>query len=965
MKPCVSSPEDAAAGADPGAHRTGVPVPLTRFVGRERDLHKLRSLLSEHRLVSLVGPGGGGKTRLAIEALRRPSGQPAPNVRFVDLAPLADGSLVEPTLAAVLAVRAGRGAALPDALIGYLRPRSFLLVLDNCEHLIAACARLTERLLQACPQLRLLTTSRAPLAVPGETVMTVTPLSTPRRTDLPAPVELHNLEQYDAVRLLADRVSAVRPDWSLDVESAATIAELTTRLAGLPLAIELAAAAARTVSLPDVLRHLDRMLQHVVGARTLPPRQQTMQATIDWSYHRLSPTEQAVFCGLSVFAGTFTLAAAQAVCAALVPDGDVLPRLLRLVDTSLIVADTAASETRFQVLEPLRRYARALVDDATATALRRRHAAYFQALALDAQPHLSLPDRSVWLAVLDDHYDNLRLVLGRVCDPQGSTGGADAVQLTGALWWFWFHRGYWSEGRSWLQQALDSADGDASVGARARAQAWLGLGVLAWAQGDAPAAHRALETCVALARGVGDVKTLGYALLFWGQDALGRDEMGVARALADESVEVFMTLDDMVGRGLAVTSLGVVALFGGDEPAAQRHLEHGAELLRAAGDSWALALPLRNLGYLAYRRGAFQRAAELQRASLASLRDLDEQWFTSRSLELLAETLAALGAWRRSTRLLGASEAMREAVGAAVLPYYQAAYDHSVAAIRAQLDPHTLAAEWQAGRDLSLRAAIDEALMQEPRPEVAQPVVSLLRLYALGRTAVQCGDRSIEAAAWSYSRPRDLLFLLASRGRCTREAIGAALWPEASSEQLRRNLGVALHHLRRTLGSADWVVFDTTAYVLNRAAGVWFDAEAFAQLLTAAQGASDDCRAVELLSEAVALYSGDFLPDTDAAWTTERREELRRLFGDALLRLGGLLETTGRAGAAAEVYRRAVAHDAYREAAHRGLMRALAASGERAGALRHYRVLADLLRAELDAVPDAETTALYRALAAA
>ena len=506
------APAVGPPGRGPGARPTNLPLPRTSFVGREDEVAALTRLLAPAgagpRLVTLTGPGGGGKTRLALEAAAgRPDaagppggglgGGPYPDgVWLVELAPLADGALVPRAALAAVGGREGPGRPPLDALVEHLRPRAALLVLDNCEHLLEACAALADALLEACPGVRLLATSRAPLGVAGEAAWPVPPLPVPARPETGAaapgpPPDPAALARFAAVRLFVDRAAAVRPGFALTAANAAAVAAICARLDGLPLALELAAARVRVLPPEQLLGRLDDRFRLLTGGgRGAPPRQQTLRDTVEWSHALLSAPERVLFRRLAVFAGGWTLEAAEAVgSGAGVSAADVLDGLTRLVDQSLVVADAAADGTaRFVLPETLRQYAQErLAASGEAAAVRSRHAAYYLALAEASRPPFAEHHDRAWLARLEREHDNLRAALawtrpgGGAPERQGEP--ETGPRLAAALWRFWWQRGHFTEGLGWLERMLSAPAGPA-----ARARVLGGAGVLALYQDPARAA---------------------------------------------------------------------------------------------------------------------------------------------------------------------------------------------------------------------------------------------------------------------------------------------------------------------------------------------------------------------------------------------------------------------------------------------------------------------------------------------
>lgn len=1015
-------------GSSPRATSNNLPLQLTSFIGRERETAEVKKLLTTTRLLTLMGPGGCGKTRLALRVAADLVPGFADGVWWVELAPLSDAALVSQAVASAVGAREASGRPLTETLVEYLRPRTLLLVLDNCEHLVAACAEFAELLLRACPQLRILTTSREALSIAGETSYLVPSLALPAAQTVGDAITetaaLAELGRTEAVRLFVERAMAVLPAFRLTEQNAPAVVQVCQRLDGVPLAIELAAARVRVLPVEQIAARLDDSIRLLTaGSRTALPRHQTLRATIEWSYDLLAEQERTLFRRLAVFAGGFTLDAIDAICA---EEGghddawspDILDLVAALVDKSLVVMQERDGRARYRLLETIRQYGSGLLEPGEEATGRRRHARFYLALAEEVEPHLNDPDRRPWLERLEIEHENLRAALRWAL----TTSEAEtALRLAAALWWFWFHRGFWSEGRAWLAQALAtpfaSTEEDAGAGLAVRSRALLGAGVLAWASGDHAAALPVLEKSVAIARRLGDKNILGHALQFLAQEMLSHGEPDAASSLAAEAVKLSREMGDVFCLGGSLVTAALAAQFRGDSTAARSMLEESVSILRSAGDAWTLALALRNLGYLALRQGDYERAATLQIESLLSLRDLGEQWFVSRSLEALAEAVAMQGDAERAARLFGASEALREAIGASVLPYYRGEYERGVAAARAPLGEAAFAAAWAEGRAMTMEQAIEFALAlgetvrgkvrvgeagrrlvalpASPPPPVAP--ASTLRIFALGWASVQRGDHRLAPADWSSAKPRELLFYLLSHPAQTKEQIGLALWPDASPAQLRSSFHVTLHHLRRALGQREWIVFENNRYVFNRELDYWFDVEAFESALAEArrlvgthrrspvhgagpptasggQQAADNEQdttsheqrvneAICVLQEAIKLYQGDFLEDFgEGDWVLLRREELQRVVLEALQTLGRLLAGKGCWAEAAEAYRQAIARDNLLEAAHRELMRCYARLGERGQALRHYQALVELLDEELGAPPAPETTALFERL---
>ncbi len=698
-----SGPEEAAGG------HNNLPAARISFVGRERERAEVKRALSMTRLLTLTGAGGSGKTRLAVEVARDLVGAYPDGVWLVELAPLSDPALVPQAVARTLEVREQPDVPLAATLVDALRRKQMLLVLDNCEHLIDACARLMDTLLGSGSRSRVLATSREALGVAGEANWPVPSLTVPAACDLPA---IESLTRYEAVYLFVDRARSKLAAFHLTPQNARAVAEVCKKLDGIPLAIELAAARVTVLAVEQIAEKLEDPLKLLTaGGRTAPPRHRTLRATLEWSYDLLSEQERALFDRLSVFAGGWTLDAAEAVGAGHgVRAADVLELLSRLVDKSLVVAQERDGEARYRLLETVRQYGREkLLESGEAETARRHHASFFLTLAEEVEPKINGADRGAWLAYLEAEHDNLRAALRWSAE----TGEAETgLRLAGALWQFWFHRGYGSEARGWLEGALGRAESaGASARTVARAKALTGAGTMAWEQGDRAAARSQLEESVSLWRELEDEQGLALALQLLSVEMLSHGEHAVARSLAEESVAMFQRMEtDAFGLAISLAALGIIVVSQGDYAPGSSLLEESIAISREAGDDWALSLPLRNLAVAAFKQGDYDRAAVLLEESLIVLRDLGEKQFITRSLDYLAAVASVQGAHARVARLFGAGEALRGAVGASVLPFYRADYERGVDAARAGLDEQSFAEAWARGRAMTLEEAVGYAL---------------------------------------------------------------------------------------------------------------------------------------------------------------------------------------------------------------------------------------------------------------
>jgi predicted ATPase/DNA-binding CsgD family transcriptional regulator len=730
-----------------------LPLELSSFVGRKEEIAEVKRLLGEVRLLTLTGAGGCGKTRLALAVASDMVGSHEEGAWLVELAPISDSELVPQAVASVLEVREQPARPLTQTLAEHLRPKKMLLVLDNCEHLIDGCAAFAGALLRACPDLRILATSREALGITGESSWPVPPLS------LPDPEHQRltkDLTRYEAVHLFVERAKAAAPSFELTERSAPAVARVCQRLEGMPLAIELAAPRTRGLSVEQIAQRLDDSFRLLATESRAPdPRHRTLEATIDWSHELLSEEEQALFRRLSVFAGGFTLEAAEEVCAGvgIQAEDDVLDLLMHLVDKSLVLVAQQDGEARYRLLETVRQYGQGKLQESGEIAeVRRHHANFFLQLAEQVEPKINGRDRRAWLARLEVEHDNLRAALAWSREEKG---GETGLRLAGALLWFWFHRGYLSEGRGWLDGALATGEGTGGRPAPAaspasRAKAFCGAGLLAWMQGDQATATSRLEQSVTLWRELEDKSGLAQALRILGHVMLGQGASAVARSLGEESVELFRKSKDEFGLATSLATLGIIALTQEDYVVVQASLEESVAICRESGDDWALSLALRNLGIAALKQGDHEQAAAWLGESVLALHE-PRGGLGLVNLDLLAAAVSMRGDHEWATRLFGAAEALREEVGVPVIPSIRADYDRGVAAARVGLGEAAFAAAWAEGKAMPLDQAFEYALEQSATPEPAaaehDPTglsareVEVLRLVAKGLTNAQVAEK--------------------------------------------------------------------------------------------------------------------------------------------------------------------------------------------------------------------------------
>jgi predicted ATPase len=730
-------------------------LPRSRLIDREQELAQALALLERQDvgLVTLTGPGGVGKTRLALQVAAELAPQFAVGAAFVSLASLTDPTLVVPIVARGLGLfETGTEGAADERLLEYLRPREVLLVLDNTEQLLATIAPLAAQALKVAPRLKLLVTSREPLRVRDERIVPLQPLALPDPAQVP---DLAQLSETPAVALFVERAREASPAFALTAENAATIAKLCQRLDGLPLALELAAARLSLLTPEALLARLSHRLPLLSrGARDLPQRQQTLRNTIAWSYDLLQAGEQQLFRCLSVFVGGFTLEAVQAICFPGATDasseeeeGAALEQLAQLLDKSLVQGQQGTSaEPRFSMLETIREYAsEQLVASREEDAVQERHAQYFLHLAEEAMPHLYHPaERDSWLERLEPEDANLRAAL-TWCQARldrVETG----LRLAGALALYWYFRGSLHEGRAWLEALLAHSDSlDRSF---VRGQALYGTGLLAFFEGDFAAAAAQEEEALSIVHELGDKQLLAYPGLILGLIRVNQGNLEAARSLLEESLSLFREVGYAEGEALALFTLGAAAYRSGDLATARTQWEESLRLFQAQGVVQYASMVLSALEGMVSTQGDQELARSLQQQSLplmqqahdrgtlglfqittgdlyhhygeeqmalASYREGLRQWQEMQEVEQrlgivkglagLAEIAAAQGQAKRAGRLFGAASRLLPATST----YREEVHRRSTAA-RAQLDAATFEAGWTAGQAMTEEQAITEAL---------------------------------------------------------------------------------------------------------------------------------------------------------------------------------------------------------------------------------------------------------------
>ena len=898
------------------------PVSLTSLVGRERELAELDALLSARRLVTLTGVGGSGKTRLAAELALRIDWRRADSVGWIELGPCGDPALVPQQAAAALSLRAPQCETI-EALVEALRDREFLLVFDNCEHLVAASADLARTLLLRCPTLRILATSREPLGVPGEHVWPVPPIALD-----------------DAARLFVERAMAADPTFAAG--NTAVIADICRRLDSIPLAIELAAARVRVLTPEQIAAKLeDRFAILTGGARTADPRHRTLRAAIDWSFALLSPEEQKLMERLSVFAGSFTLESAEAVCEA---DLDLLTGL---VDKSLVTTKSRRAAVRYQLLDTIRQYAEErLAASHECRDMRQRHALAYLAFARES-PIDPMGPVMANLERLDAEHDNIRVALTWSLEYEPD---AIALPLVAIARWYWYYRIQWSEGLRWLTRAIERTS---SALSRDRAATLAGAGVMAGYTGDFEAGRRWLEEAESMWRTLGEQGELALTLSALAQVLANAGELEAASARAAESVALARAVGTSYDVAYCLTNAAAfVANRRGDLEESDRALEEAEGIWAPAQHPLGYPFVLSTRALLAIRRHDYDMAARLARATLVESRKHDYHWFSARALRVLAFTT---GDWPRAARLVGAADAMLRTIGARMLVHEKSEHERLMTALREAMPAEELEAALAEGAAMPLEEAYEFALADDSAAVGAE--ASSLHIRDLGALEITLGGKAIANDRGS-NRARELLvFLVAHPPGPTKEQVGVAFWPDATTEQVKNAFHVTLHRVRKLLGGPETVVLDGARYrvaIPHRADSLRFETE-----ITAALRANDTAR----LESALALYTGDFLQGEDAGeWCLPIRARLRQLHARGLFALGQAQEARGRYTDAAETYSRVLARDPFHEPAARQLMICHARMGARSESMAVYRQLEQRLRDELQTAPEPETASLYREL---
>jgi non-specific serine/threonine protein kinase len=636
-----------------------LPRTLSSFVGRERELGELQQLLSTAPLLTLVGTGGVGKTRLALELVREQVSNYGDGVWLVELAGVVDGSVIPGEVASALGLRDADARNVTGTLTEHLRPRHILLILDNCEHQVDTCARLAAHLLRNCPRLHILATSREPLAIEGEIAWRVPPLDLPNMLDS---LSAEEITRTAAVRLFVERVHAVNQSFGLSVANAEAIARICVGLDGIPLALELAAARAQVLS----VEQLAERLEYDSGALGRPvrsglPRHRTIRATIDWSHDLLDEREQVLLRRLSVFAGGWTLAMAETICPGSgIAADEVLELLTGLVDKSMALVDASDVQARYRLLEPIRQYAMERLEaSGEAPLYRSQHARAFIGLAETRDVDPGGADEVASLDRLEVEHDNLRAALRWTLDHEPAEAG---LQATAAMFRFWERQGLSSEGRAWLEQALSRAGDDAPPKFHGRVLS--ALANFYWRGGEPARARPLTERALELARAAGDARGETWALFSLGMIAYFLGESDAAVGYLETCLPLAQQANLLVLQSLTLTFIGRILLWakGPDHPRVAQALKSSFVLAAAAESRYATGHMLLTQGDLAWRQGDAERAVGVWRRALEVRWALGDRRGMTNCLERLAWGLAATGDLDKAGWLLGATDTQRNAL---------------------------------------------------------------------------------------------------------------------------------------------------------------------------------------------------------------------------------------------------------------------------------------------------------------
>jgi len=729
-----------------------LPTQLTSFIGRERELDEAQSKLENARLLTLIGPGGTGKTRLSIQLGSQLVPGFKDGVWLVEFAPISDPSLVMQTIASAFDIREVHGTLLKNLVHDYLREKHLLLILDNCEHLVEASARVADEILHVAPKVKIIVSSREALGINGETVYRVPSLSSPNQDEVTKEAALG----FESVMLFVERASAANPKFHLTDENASFVAQICSRLDGIPLAIELAASRITVFSPEQIAKRLDDRFKLLTGgSRTALPRQQTLRALIDWSYDLLSEGERALLRRLSVFAGGWTFEAAETIC----NNVDVLEHLPQLVNKSLVTVNDEGGEPRYFLLETIRQYSREkLLESGEGEGTRERHLAYFLEMAETAFPEMLTREKELqWIRKLEIEYDNIRVAVnwGIANNPIAT------MRLVRSLTYLFIVTSYAMEGHRWGKAVLEQVKllGDKGRILTAEEEIHMArliaaMSIMSLTMGDSQATAMEAEQATTLLRSLGDKWTLAFALTFHASGKLATGKFNEAIASIDEALSLAEELGDKYILGSVMSAASYVEFFvNRDFAKADTFREKASELLREHGSRWSYGITVAGFGNLLIRQGQFQKAREEFNTAMQTMQEIGstrdivniksdlahilrregnyieaipayqetiKEWqkmghrsAVAHQLECLAFIAKAMEQPDQAARLLGAAEALRQKIEIDMTPSEREEYEKEVADLKANMDGKEFASLWAEGRSLSMEQAIQFALAPE------------------------------------------------------------------------------------------------------------------------------------------------------------------------------------------------------------------------------------------------------------
>jgi predicted ATPase/DNA-binding XRE family transcriptional regulator len=723
---------------------TNLPAPLTSFIGREKEQAAILKLISTYRLVTLTGPGGVGKTRLSLKVGEQVLAHFANGVWLVELAPLLDPLLVPRVTATAFGLRDEPRRPVIDALADYLREKNLLIILDNCEHLLDACARMAEKILHAAPNVHMLVSSREPMGVGGEATYRVLSLRLP---DIEHHLPIASLSQYEAVELFIDRAIAAVPAFKVTNENSSALVQICHRLDGIPLAIELAAAKVRFLSLEQIDKRLGNRFHLLIGgSRTALPQHQTLQATIDWSYDLLSPTEQTLFQRLSVFVNGWTLEAAESIAAdENIKSENILDLLSQLINKSLINKEEIISKTRYRMLETIREYAlKKLTDSGELRTICFRHLLFFAEIVDEAERNFKGPDQALWYDRLDSELDNLRIAMTWFA---GIENAEVRLRFAARLWRYWKNRGPNSEGRGHLQRVLGDLPPGPARQTSAYARALTAAGSLAYYEGDFSYSDQSRKDALEIFRNLDDKVGIADCLNGLGNTAISQgnydsargfyeesllirkdlgDKWGIARLLGNlgllayfqtdynqahalhlESLALFRELRDEEGIANELVNLGDVVRRQGELSIAHSYYEDSAVISGKLKDKWGLGYALMGMADVALAQGDFSTAALLYRDCLIMFQKGADYIGLPFALESVAALALVKNQPEKAVRILGAVDTLRKDTHS---PLPLSAYQMTLSLLQQQLDSSVFDFVWGEGRAMTAYQAIALAL---------------------------------------------------------------------------------------------------------------------------------------------------------------------------------------------------------------------------------------------------------------